>query len=254
MTRLLVIIPALLMLTGCITAGGTHGSGARWPGAGETWEAARTAALEPGTWVPIAAAGLLTIENADERLTEWAIDHQPLFGKHADDISNDLQKATTGLWLVTGLASPSDSGGDKLRAMSAGFAAVLLQGAVETGLKEAVGRERPNGKNDNAFPSGHAGRTQALATMTEYNLRAMDLSDPARLGLVATTQLLAAGTAWARVEAGKHHVNDVLVGSAIGHFLAAFVREAFLGGKTGNVAVDFQSMGGGGAVTLSMRH
>ncbi len=254
MTRLLLIAASLFLLTGCITSGGNHGAGARWPGAGDTWDAAKTAAFEPGTWIPIAAAGLLTIENADGRLTEWAIDHQPVFGKDADDFSNDLQKATTGLWLVTGLAAPSGSVGDKLAGLSAGVGAVLLQGGVEIGLKEVVGRERPNGKNNNSFPSGHAGRSQTLATMTEYNLRAMDLSEPVRIGVVTTSQLLAAGTGWARVEAGKHHVNDVLIGSAIGHFIAAFVREAFFAGESGAVALDFQSMDGGGAVTLIMRH
>jgi hypothetical protein len=252
--RLPLMITALFLLSGCITAGGKHGMGARWPDGGQAWEAAKTAATEPGTWVPVAAAGLLTIENADERLTEWAIDHQPLFGSDADDISNDLQKATTGLWLGTALLAPSADVGDKLAGLSAGVGAVLLQGAVEVGLKEAVGRERPNGKNSKSFPSGHAGRTQALATMTAYNLRSMDLSDPLRIGLVTTSQLLAAGTAWARVEAGKHHVNDVLVGSAIGHFFAAFVREAFFEGESDAVAIQFDSLEGGGALTVSLRH
>ncbi|MBM4204791.1 MAG: phosphatase PAP2 family protein [Gammaproteobacteria bacterium] len=253
-SRLFRIVAMMTTLTGCITAGGQHGNGARWPDAGETWQAAKTAALEPGTWVPVAAAGLLTINNADERLTEWAIDHQPLFGNDADDLSNDLQKATTGLWLATGVIAPAESAGDKLARLSAGVGAVLLTGGIELSLKEAVGRERPNGKNSNSFPSGHAGRTQALATMTEYNLRAMDLSDPARIGIMATSQLLAAGTAWARVEAGKHHVNDVLIGSAIGHFIAAFVREAFFSGSAGAVALEFQSLDGGGALTVSLRH
>ena len=254
MTRPLLLVVALFLLGGCISAGGTHGAGARWPGAGDAWQAAKTAALEPGTWVPVAAAGLLTIENADGRLTEWAIDHQPLFGRDADGISNDLQKATTALWLGTAIVAPSDSAGDKLAGISAGLGAVLLQGTVEVGLKEAVGRERPNGKNSNSFPSGHAGRTQALATMTAYNLQAMDLSVPARYGLVATAQVLAAGTAWARVEAGKHHVSDVLVGSAIGHCLAAFGREAFFSGDTGALGLDYQMLEGGGAVTFSLRH
>jgi hypothetical protein len=254
MIRLFSVITMLGALSGCVTSGGEHGSGARWPDAAESWQAAKTAAFEPGTWVPVAAAGLLTINNADERLTEWAIDHQPLFGKDADDWSNDLQKATTGLWLTTGVITPSATVGDKLAGLSAGVGAVMLAGGVELALKEAVGRERPNGRNKNSFPSGHAGRTQALATMTEYNLRGMDLSDPARIGLVTTSQLLAAGAAWSRVEAGKHHVNDVLIGSAIGHFMAAFVREAFFERDTGAVALEFQSLEGGGVLTVSLRH
>ncbi len=254
MTRVVCVMACVLALSGCITSGGGHGINARWPAAGETWLAARTAATEPGTWVPVVAAGLLQIDNADGRLTDWAIDHQPLFGDDADGVSNDLQKVTTGLWLTTALIAPSDSAGAKLSGLGAGVAAVALTGAVEVGLKEAVGRERPNGKNNKSFPSGHAGRTQSLATMTAWNVNSMDLSEPARLGLIAGSQLLAAGTAWARVEAAKHHVSDILVGSAIGHFMAAFVREAFFAGDTGAVAFGYQALDGGGAVTLSLRH
>jgi len=254
MTRVVCLMAFAFALSGCVTSGGSHGVNARWPGAGEAWQAARTAATQPGTWVPVVAAGLLKIENADARLTDWAIDHQPLFGSDAGSVSNDLQKVTTGLWISTALVAPSDSAGAKLSGLGAGLAAVALTGAVEVGLKEVVGRERPNGKNDKSFPSGHAGRTQALATMTAYNVNSMDLSEPARLGVVAGSQLLAAGTAWARVEAGKHHLSDVLVGSAIGHFMAAFVREAFFTGDTHAVAFSYEALEGGGAVTLSLRH
>ena len=254
MTRIVLVLVSLFLLGGCVSGGGRHGAGAEWPAAGEAWQAVRTAASEPGTWAPLAVAGLLTIDNVDGRLTEWAIDHKPVFGSDAEDFSNDLQKATSAVWLATAVAAPSDSLNGKMAGVGAGLAAVALEGAVIVGLKDAVGRERPNGKNDKSFPSGHAGRTSALATMTAYNVDTMDLSAPARLGLIAGSQVLAAGTAWARVEAGKHHVTDVLVGSAIGHFMAAFVREAFFGGAEGSVGVTYDALDGGGAVTLSLRH
>jgi membrane-associated phospholipid phosphatase len=40
---------------------------------------------------------------------------------------------------------------------------------------------------------------------------------------------LAAGTAWARVEAQKHFPSDILAGAALGNFVASFVHDAFLG-------------------------
>ena len=40
---------------------------------------------------------------------------------------------------------------------------------------------------------------------------------------------IAAGTAWARIEAGEHYPSDVLVGYALGHFFSAFIQDAFLG-------------------------
>jgi membrane-associated phospholipid phosphatase len=40
--------------------------------------------------------------------------------------------------------------------------------------------------------------------------------------------VLASGVAWARVEARVHYPSDVLFGAALGHFLAAFIHDAFL--------------------------
>ncbi|MEZ5596255.1 MAG: phosphatase PAP2 family protein [Pseudomonadales bacterium] len=252
--RLILILPLLALLGGCLSAGGKYGADARWPTGGQAWQAARDAALEPGTWVPVVATGVLMIDNADGHLTDWAMRHQPVFGSNADDDSNVLQKATAGFWLLTALAAPSETLGDKVAGLSTGLAAVALEGAVSTGLKEISGRERPNRRNDKSFPSGHAGRTSALATLTAYNVNAMNLSEPARLGAIAGAQLLAAGTAWARVEAGKHHVSDVLVGNALGHFIGAFVRNAFLPEGEGRINIGYVPMDGGGALTLSLLH
>ena len=41
--------------------------------------------------------------------------------------------------------------------------------------------------------------------------------------------LLATSVSWARVEAGKHFPSDVLAGAALGHFLSAFIHDAFMG-------------------------
>jgi len=41
--------------------------------------------------------------------------------------------------------------------------------------------------------------------------------------------LLATGVGVARVEAGAHYPADVLAGAAIGHFLSAFIYDAFIG-------------------------
>jgi hypothetical protein len=41
------------------------------------------------------------------------------------------------------------------------------------------------------------------------------------------------GTGWARVEAGWHYPSDVLVGMALGTFLASFTTQAFLSETSG---------------------
>ena len=44
--------------------------------------------------------------------------------------------------------------------------------------------------------------------------------------------MLAAGTAWARVEGGVHYPSDNLFGAALGNFVATFVHDAFLPAQT----------------------
>ncbi len=46
--------------------------------------------------------------------------------------------------------------------------------------------------------------------------------------LKTSFRAIAWGTAWARVEGGKHYPSDVLFGAALGNFVAIFVRDAFL--------------------------
>ena len=48
------------------------------------------------------------------------------------------------------------------------------------------------------------------------------------MALKTSFRLIAAGTAWARVEGGVHYPSDVLFGAALGNFVAVFVHDAFL--------------------------
>jgi hypothetical protein len=57
----------------------------------------------------------------------------------------------------------------------------------------------------------------------------MQLSKNAEIASDSGLILITAGTAWARVEAKRHYPADILAGMAIGHFISAFVNDAFLG-------------------------
>ncbi len=64
---------------------------------------------------------------------------------------------------------------------------------------------------------------------------------------------MAAATAWARVEAGKHHVTDVLAGYALGHFIGRFTNELFMEATAGRAGVDIVPVDGGWALTLKVK-
>jgi membrane-associated phospholipid phosphatase len=74
-------------------------------------------------------------------------------------------------------------------------------------LKETVHKERPDGSNDESFPSGHAAAAFQAASFVQR--RYDDI--PAWPGYVLATY-----TGWTRVEAKKHFTSDVLAGAALG--------------------------------------
>lgn len=65
---------------------------------------------------------------------------------------------------------------------------------------------------------------------------------------------LASGVAWARLEGRHHYPSDVLAGAALGHFITAFIHDAFMNlPKDGSVDVAITPLDRGGAVSLGWR-
>ena len=69
----------------------------------------------------------------------------------------------------------------------------------------------------------------AARRVTAKNIGTLQLARLTEIAADSGLALLAAGTAWARVEAKRHYHADILAGMAIGHFISAFVNDAFLG-------------------------
>lgn len=203
------------------------------PGWDRIARAALDAAKDPFTWAPAAGAVALQFGDLDDEIADWANDEIPLFGSRetASDASDWLTAAGVAVYVGTGLGAPAPRG-DWLRTKARGFAvgaAALAATAGSTAtLKEITGRNRPLGQNDDSFPSGHASLASVSARLTHETLRYHDLPRGARIASDAGLAGLALTTGWARVEAGEHHLADVLAGAALGNFLAVFATEAFL--------------------------
>ncbi len=198
--------------------------------------AAYHALLDWQTLVPTAGAILFRIDDYDQKVSDWATQHNPLFGsRRGAEIASDYISA--GLYtevLATALATP---GGDsvkewtysKLKGLTVEGMALGLTSAATTWVQRSTDRIRPDGSDTDSFPSGHASGAFGAATISNRNLDFIPMPYEARIPLQVGNLVLAMADGWARIEGKNHFPSDVLAGAALGHFLTAFIHDAFLG-------------------------
>jgi hypothetical protein len=197
--------------------------------------AAQNAFLDLETLVPALGAAVFAIGDFDEDVSDWASKNTPIFGSQeaAQKASDCLRYTLLAEAVGTALATPSgeDSknwGFSKLKGLVVEGAAMgLTEGSTDL-LKSATDRTRPDESDDRSFPSGHASGAFSSSTLANRNLDYISMSRHLKRPLQIANIGLAAGTAWARVEGHKHFPSDVLAGAALGHFLSAFIHDAFL--------------------------
>jgi len=204
------------------------------------WERVRKAAVanleDPVSWLPIASAAVLQIDDWDRRISDWARDETPIFGStgHAEDASDTWRTITSDLWTVSVFAPPSgDSFGEWAWSRAKGATVEIVAKAASRGvtsvLKDVSNRTRPDGADDRSFPSGHMTEAFGSAVLGSSNLDNSDLPPglvwPGKIALYGSSIL----TGWARVEAGKHFPSDVLFAAGATNFIVGFVHDAFLG-------------------------
>ena len=96
---------------------------------------------------------------------------------------------------------------------------------------------RPNGQDDESFPSGHTSTSAVHTRLASRNLRSIDMPAGARRTLDVGLYALTIGTSWSRIEAGWHYPADTLFSMALGNFIASFVNDAFLGLDSGSAFI-----------------
>ena len=197
--------------------------------------ALRDALRDPLVYAPLLGAGVIAAGGWDHDIADWAVDKSPVFGssKAAVDASDVMLNVLRGEAGLTLLAAPDGEAlGREWRRKKLGhlaldaFAFYATEGSTRLG-KETVRRQRPNGESRSSFPSGHASSTASLMTLSNRHLAELDLPPRLRTGLQVVNTGLALGTAWARVEGAKHYPTDVLVGHALGRFLARVIHDAW---------------------------
>jgi len=229
----LAVALGALVLSGCASAKRGIEPGDYWPSGAKWKQAASRALRDRGTWIPLAGAAVVSIDDWDREIFDWAVENAPIFGssENAREASDTLWIATQISMAGTALAVPNGDGPwqRKPERLVIEELAVLLTAGATSAIKSLVDRERPDGSNTRSFPSGHASQSFTMARMACLNVAELPgLSRGWRITLETSFMTLAGATAWSRVEGGKHYPSDVLVGAALGNFVAVFVHDAFL--------------------------
>lgn len=239
------------LLVLCLAGCGTLPGGRKWgqdatllPGWHRIGQAAVNAVTDPYTWVPAAGAAVFGIGNFDRRVSDWAREHHPVYGSRsrALSMSTDLVSVSRIAGVTTAVLTPS---GDepwgflwsKAKGLAVEYAAVGAAGGATSGLKDLTRRQRPDGSGNGSFPSGHTTYAASWSSLGRRNLESIAMPGLLRGTLDVGFAGLTAGTAWARVEGGKHYPSDVLAGAALANLITGFVHDAFLGLEPGAPAL-----------------
>jgi hypothetical protein len=247
--HLLRLIFFSMMIISFLFAGcGTLKNGRGWGEEAFSWSsferiprAAYRALVDWHSLVPAAGALLLRIDDYDEKISNWAMEHRPLFGSEqaarqaSDHIYTTLFLETT----ATALATPSgEDSKDWISAKMKGFAveasALGLTGGTTLALRGITARTNPTDSNSRCFPSGHAALGFGAITLSHRNLDAIPMENTVRVSIKAANFLLGTTMVWGRIEGGEHFPTDVLFGAALGNFLCSFIHDAFMGLPEGN--------------------
>lgn len=262
--RICLILLSAVILTGC----GTLPNDRRWGQDAfdpidfdRISRAAHNAFFNLNTLVPLTGALVFAVDDFDERVSDWAVKHTPVFGSPGDarDASDDLLTALGVEVVITTLATPSGDDREewivsKARGGGVVLGAVGLTNGVTSLLKNATDRTRPDKSSDRSFPSAHSSSAFSFATLSNRNIDSIHMPQTLKPAIKAGNLILASGVGWARVEGQKHYPSDILAGAALGHFLTAFIHDAFLN-LPEDRDVDFAVFGveGGVGVELAFR-
>jgi hypothetical protein len=194
------------------------------------------AATEPETWVPFAGAAIIKYSGWDNEISEWAAEETPLFRskENAGEWSDCLAAGGYAATLVTSVAATYSASSDKLSLIGTNFLAGTLTYASTNIIKKTSGRMRPDCSDYRSFPSMHTSMAVVNFSLSSRNLDLIPLSDNARTALRIGFTTLAFGTAWARVEAERHYLTDVLVGAALGNFCGSFISNLLIDSPKNN--------------------
>jgi len=194
----------------------------------------------------VLGAGLL-LYSVDQDIQQWIRDHRSSSSEDIFKAIDHLGNGAVLIGLMTALyvsGEVSDSNSLRETALLS-LESWLTAGIIVRGLKSVAGRARPwTGESSHgfhpfstrsrfaSFPSGHASSAFAVAAVIA------DQSKKIYIDILAYS--LATLAAISRVHIDKHWASDILIGSAIGHFVAKKICALDRNRDSNRVKLSFQ--------------
>jgi hypothetical protein len=228
---------AAVLLAGCAS----EGTGTRWSRHfdGSVWGGALGQQFHhPDRLVPEAAL-LATIplafaydDDIQEHYEGYSVDPA------LQDTSDVLQLVLPAIPVTFGIVQwAQGDGGEKFEVVAESLGGVVLLQQV---MVKTFDRERPNGEDNESFPSGHTSWAFAASTLIVREMH--EPSDDSFHLVDGLIYLPAAYAAWERVATEKHWASDVAVGAFLGVFVTNWIWDAHYGSDEGDQPTIFDDV------------
>ena len=192
----------------------------------------------PWVYGPTLAALGLVLSGVDGKITDYATEQRPIFNnvQDAKQFSDNVafyylpvySAVTTAIYSYKNTESRSH----KFFQYTSFLPSPILSYGLNAVLKDRSGRLRPDGSNNQSFPSAHTTLASSLTQFSRHNMKKLTRNSHVYDAVTIPHELLVVGVAWARLEARKHHLSDVLVGYSIGKFFSNFFHKLIFGNST----------------------
>lgn len=189
-------------------------------------------------WVPTVGAGFIHVMAYDNKISKYVNKDRTIYNEQtkADNYSDNFNNALKYEMYLSILLTPSQNEEGKVNNYIWNkFRGALLVNAASSSskitqhtIRGVTDRRRPNAKDNNSLPSGHATEAGSRRVLITRNLESSGMDQSTQTGINTVNTLMSFGTMWARVEGKRHYPTDVLLGYALGSFVSGFIYDALI--------------------------
>lgn len=211
----------------------------------------------PHVYAPIATAGVIHVMAWDNKISHWVNKERTFYNEQteADNYSDNFNIIQKYEMYLSILLPPSNDGDYVLNKLKGGLLVNAASSASKFSqhwLRNQTERRRPNSKDNNSMPSGHATEAGSRRVLIARNLQASGLPVPVQYGIDGANTFMSFAVMWARVEGKRHYPTDVLLGYSLGNFVSGFIYDSLINFDP-ETSVGVAPLKGGASASVTFR-